>query len=254
MDRPLLLALTKIGDFMLITRTRRTVAAAIASLALVGLSACGGSDEPAADDAPAATSSAPEATDEPTADASEAPAASSGAQPEWANPATEVGEKISTVKAGDITVDVYQVGTSKATRDGQFVDPDTNKPLLAEGDDIVFVNYVVTNTGAPIDLGSSLVDVEARYEDWPYLQGMDSVVDDALYEAQKVNTDALAPGAFVDPSIYTLGTGQSFTYGENFKYQAGSPIEFSVTAIPVDSAGELLHDQRLEAKATGTIK
>nr|MCW2727486.1 hypothetical protein [Aeromicrobium sp.] len=245
--------MTQIGDCMFIIRTRRAAAAAIASLALVGLTACGGSDEPAADKEAPASSAAPEPSEEP-AETPEAPAAASGDLPAWAKPATNVGEKITTLKAGDITVDVYQVGTTKATKTGQFVDPDTNKPLLDTGDDIVFFNYVITNNGAPIDLGSSLVSLEARYADWKYLQGMDSIVDDALFEAQNVNDGDLAPGGYNEKGVYTLGTGQTYSYGENFKYQKGSEIEFEVTAVPVDAEGELLHDQKLEGKATATVK
>ena len=226
-------------------RTRRASVALVASVALFGLTACGGSDEPKAEEK--TTSAAPTET------TTDAPAAS-GSQPDWAKPATDVGEKISTIKAGDITVDVYQVGTTKATKNGQFVDPDTNKPLIAAGDDIVFVNYVVTNTGDPIDLGASFVNISARYDDWKYLQGMDSIVDSALFEQQKVNSDVLAQGAFKDPSVYTFGKGETYSFGENFRYQKNSPITFEATATPVDAQGDLLHDKKSEAKGTGTIK
>ncbi|AWB92434.1 hypothetical protein [Aeromicrobium chenweiae] len=236
---------------MFITRSRRVAAATIASLALVGLAACGGSDsdEPADDKKSSAAAPAPEPTEETSA----APAAS-GNQPAWAKPALEGGEKISTVKAGDITVDIYQVGTTKATRTGQFVDPDTNKPLLDKGDDIVFVNYVITNNGQPVDLGSSLVSVEPRYKDWKYLQGMDAVVDDALFEQQKVNKEGIVTGAYNEKGIYPFGAGESYTYGENFKYQKNSPITFKVTITPVDAEGELVHDKRVEGEGDGTIK
>ncbi|MFI5428451.1 hypothetical protein [Aeromicrobium sp. UC242_57] len=219
---------------MFTTRTRQTAAALATSFALLGLAACGGSDEPAAEKT-TATTAAPEAT-EATTEAP--PAASSGDQPDWAKPVTEVGEKITTIKVGDITVDVFQVGTAQATKTGQFVDPDNNKPIIDKGDEIVFVNYVITNTGAPIDLGSSLVDVNARYDDWKFMQGMDSIVDQDLFAAQKVNTLGLAPGAFKDPGVYTLGTDQTFTYGENFRYQKDSPITFDASATPVDAQGE----------------
>lgn len=235
------------------SRTNRAAAALVASLALFGLAACGGGSDDAPSEAstsaaPADESEAPEAPAEET----EAPAASGG-QPAWAVPATEVGDKISTVEAGDITVDIYQVGTAKATKPGQFVDPDTNKPLLDTGDDIVFVNYVITNNGAPIDLGSSLVSVEARYDDWKYLQGMDSVVDEALFEQQDVNDGDLAQDGYNEAGVYTLGTGETYSYGENFLYQKDSPITFKVDAIPVDAEGELLHDEGLEGEGTGTI-
>lgn len=231
---------------MFTIRTRRATVALVASMALFGLAACGGgSDSSKADKATSTTPAAAATTDAPTA---------SGSQPAWAKPTSEVGDKISTIKAGDITVDVYQVGTAKATKTGQFVDPADNKPIIEKGDDIVFVNYVITNTGAPIDLGSSLVDVQARYDDWKYLQGMDSIVDSALFEQQKVNTDGLAPGAFKDPGVYTLGKGETYSVGENFKYQKNSPITFEVGAVPVDAKGDLLHDKKLSGEGKGTIK
>lgn len=246
---------------MLTIRTRGAAAAVVASFALVGLSACGGSESPKVENTPSpapatttssstpVTSSAPATTKATT----EAPA-TSGNQPAWAQPATNVGDKIATVKAGDITVDVYQVGITKSTKTGQFVDPNGNKPIIAKGDDIVFVNYVVTNTGAPIDLGSSFVDVEARYDDWKYMQGMDSIVDSALFEQQKVNSKVLTQGAFKTPSVYTLGTGETYSVGENFRYQKNSPITFKVKAVPVDAGGKLIHDKKLEGSGKAVIK
>ena len=167
-------------------------------------------------------------------------------------PVVTPGEKLTTIEAGDVTVDVYQVGTAKADDTGSFVDPDTNTPLIEVGDDLVFLNYVVTNNGDPIDLGSSLVDVEARYDDWPYLQGMDGLSGDDLYEAQGVNDFGLAPGGFNEAGIYTLGTGERFSYAENFEYQPDSPIGFEVTYVPVDDEGELLFDEKVEATGSAT--
>lgn len=228
--------------------------AAASCLAILTLAACGGSsdsDESDAKPAAEATTSAEpsEATDSPAA-----PAAG-GDHPEWANPPSQTGEKISSFKVGDdISVDVFQVGVAKATKSGQFVDPDTNKPIIAEGADIVFVNYVITNNGDPVDLGSSLVDPDARYDDWKYLQGMDSVVDSALFEQMKVDNDVLAPGGYNDAGIYTFGTGQTISVAQNFLYQKDSPITFEAKAIPVDAEGELLHDQGVEGEGKGTIK
>ena len=145
------------------------------------------------------------------------------------------------------------MGVTQATETGNFVDPETNQPIIAVGDDIVFVNYVITNEGAPVQLGASLVDVSATYDDWPYLQGMDAVTDSALYEQQGVNDSGLNNTAFRDPAVYEFGTGQSYSYGENFRYQAGSPLTFDVSLTPVDAAGELLFDQQVEATGTGTI-
>ena len=134
-----------------------------------------------------------------------------------------------------------------------FVDPDTDKPLLAQGDPIVFVNYVITNNGEPIDLGASRVSFSARYDDWKWAQGMDSIVDDDLFEQQGVHTDALAPGAYNEEGVYTFGSGQTYSVGDNFVHQPGSPITFEATIVPVDAEGELIHDQRMEGTGTGTI-
>lgn len=242
-------------------RKRQFTVALAASSALLGLAACGGgSDTPVipALSAPAVdptSSVAPAADPTPStpAEATSGAPDAAGSLPSWAQPSTDVGKKISTIEAGDITVDVFQVGTTAATKSGQFVDPATSKPIIAKGADIVFVNYVITNSGAPVDLGSSLVNVSARYDDWKYLQGMDSVVDSALFEKQQVATDSLAQGGFNELGVYTLGEGETYSYGENFLYQKNSPITFEVTAIPVDAQGELLQDTRLEGTGTGTI-
>ncbi|WP_104107923.1 hypothetical protein [Nocardioides sp. 616] len=242
--------------------TTRLAVAAVASLALLGLSACSDdadtadSEETSAQSTESSEPTESTAPEEPTEEAeteeSDAPAAS-GDQPEWAKPVTTPGEQIATIEAGDITVDVFQVATTKSPKDGLFADPDTNKPLIAEGDEIVFVNYVITNNGDDVDLGSSGVSVEARYDDWPYMQGMDTITGAELYAEQDVNDGAFAVGSYVEPPVYTFGAGQQVSYGENFIYQSGSPITFDVTITPVDAEGELLHDDRIEGEGNGVI-
>ncbi|WP_251152190.1 hypothetical protein [Cellulosimicrobium sp. Marseille-Q4280] len=240
-------------------RPARTAAhLAVASALVLGLAACSdGGDAPAETSAPAveesAETEAEPADDETEAAEEDAAPASDGEQPDWANPLKDPGEQISTYTVGDVRVDVYQVSVVPATKTGNFVDPEKNEPIIAVGDDIVFVNYVVTNEGEPIDLGSSLVNTSARYDDWPYMQGMDSVTDFDLTDAQGVNRNGMADGAYREPSVYTLGTDQTYSYGENFPYQPGSPITFESVITPVDAEGELLHDERLEGSGTGTI-
>ena len=233
---------------------RLTVAAALA----LGLTACtinvgGDTPETPTPDETSAEETAPVEDAEEVDDAAAEETGASGELPDWANPVTNPGEQISTFNVGDVRIDVYQVGVTQATKDGLFVDPENNLPIIAEGDDIVFVNYVITNEGAPIDLGSSLVSIDERYDDWPYMQGMDSITDFDLTDAQGVNRDAMAAGAYRDPSVYTFGTGQSYSYGENFRYQSGSPITFESVVTPVDAQGDLLHDERIEGSGTGTI-
>ncbi|MCD9153447.1 hypothetical protein [Aeromicrobium duanguangcaii] len=236
-------------------RTARPIKAAVtavATTALLTLSACGSDGDSDKDETSEVQSEASEAPEsEPAADEA---AAASGDQPAWAGPVTTKGDKITSFKVGDVNVDVYQVGTAPAPKQGNWVDPKTNKPLIAKGDPLVFVNYVVTNNGDSIDLGSSLVNISPRYDDWQYAQGMGGITDNALFEAQGVNTSAVKPGGYQESNVYTLGAGQQYSYGENFHQQAGSKITFEATIVPVDAEGELLHDQRIEGQGTGTIK
>ncbi len=205
----------------------------------------------------AAPATAPDTSDTSSATTEEettAPAPASDAKnADWAAPVTIVGDLITSFAAGDISIDVYQVGIAQATKTGNFADP-SGKPIISVGDDLVFINYVITNNGAPIDLGASLVNVSARYADWPYLQGMDAVTDSALYESMGLSSNHMAPNSYRDPSVYTFGTGESYNLAANFRYQKDSPIDFKATVTPVDSTAKLLHDKKFEAAASGTIK
>jgi hypothetical protein len=254
--------------------TRGIASLTVAGLALAGLAACSSddsdkdsssilatdsaeetteaSDEPTEEPSEEATEDeSDEATDEPSDDSGDA--AASGDSPSWAVPTTTPGEKLATIEGTNFTVDVYQVATATASKTGQFVDPDTNLPLIAEGDEIVYVNYVFTNTGSEdIPLSYSLVSVSAEYADWPYLQGMDSIVDSAQFEEMGVTSSAIATGTG-EEAPFVWAPGQTFSYGQNFKYQAGSPITFDATLTPADDAGELVHDERQEASVDATI-
>ena len=160
-----------------------------------------------------------------------------GATASWASPVTTPGNLLTTVSGTNFTAGIYEVGTAKASRDGQFLNPETGKPMIAAGDKIVYVNYVFTNTGkTTIRLGFDLAGVEPRYVDWPFLQGMDSVIDAAQYKSMKVNASAIGISGGAAP--YDWKPGTSFSYGQNFTYEANSPITFTVTVIPVLHSGD----------------
>jgi len=226
------------------------------AFATTGLVACssGAAPEPtksAVSEVPAETTDA--ATAEP--EATEAAAAPSGdyVTPAWALPTTSPGELLTSVDGPNFTVDIYQAGTAPATSTGSFVDPETNTPLIEVGDEVVYVNYVVTNSSTePIQLTALLVDVTPTYADWPYMQGMDAIVDRALNEQFQVNSMAIGTTGAEAP--YAWAPGESFSYGDNFEYQAGSPITFVASLTPSDDAGDLLHDERAEVEVSTTIK
>lgn len=258
---------TRIETIMRITRGIASLT--VAGLAVAGLAACSSDDSDkdtsvitTTDATEETTEASDEPTEEPTEEESEeatdeptedSDAAASGDSPAWAVPTTTPGEKIATIEGTSFTVDIYQVGTATASKTGQFVDPDTNLPLIAEGDEVVYVNYVMTNTGSEeIPLSYNLVSVTAEYADWPYLQGMDSVVDSAQFEEMDVTSFAIAPGTG-EEAPFAWAPGQTFSYGQNFKYQAGSPITFDATLTPSDDAGDLVHDKREEVSVDATI-
>lgn len=231
---------------MQLARSVRFSVAAVACAGLLSLAACSEDSEPE----PKAVESSE--TQDPSEEAEATPEAAEG-QPDWARPATSGGDLISTIEVGDVTVEAYQVGTEQAPNDGTYVDSETKKPLLAKGDEIVFVNYVVTNNGAPFDLGYGLIDIEPLYDDWEWMVGMDSSFDLSLFEQQGVNLDAIEPDAITDPGVYTFGTGETYSYADNFKHQANSPITFEVVITPVDAKGEPLLGEVAKGTGTGTI-
>jgi len=243
---------------MRLSRSFRLSVAAVACTGLMSLAACSEDSEPeprATESSETPAEEAPEADEDAAEEVdTDTDTTTSEGTPEWAAPATEVkGELISTIEAGDVTVEAYQVGTDKASKDGMFVDPETRESLLAEGDPIVFVNFVITNNGDPIDLGASLVKVTPKYDDWKWGQGMDIVTDKEQYDALGLNTGGLAADAFRDPSVYTFGTGETFAYAQGFRHQKNSPITFEVSVIPVDAEGDLIHDEGQKATGSATI-
>ena len=228
---------------------RRAAALGASTTLIFSLAACGGGSDEAATDKKdtekSDSSNEAEAEEETEQEAGE---------PDWANPVTEPGEKLTTVEAGDVKVDVYQVDVVESPKAGSLMDKETKELILDEGDDIVFLNFVITNTGDPVDLGSSLVQVDGKYKDWKYLGGMPSISDSALFEEMEVNSGGLEPGKNTDPTIYTLGTNETFSYGENYLYQKGSDITFTVGYTPVDDQGELIHDDKVEGEGDTKLK
>lgn len=240
----------------------------IATMTVVGLTACSSDDEASAKKPSSMSKEADEATSEPTEDGSseeetseptddattEAPVTSGdGTSPAWAVPTTTPGTLLTTIAGTNFTVDVYQVGTAAASKTGQFVNPDDNTPIIDVGTEIVYVNYVFTNTSSEvIPLTYSLVSMTPRYDDWPYMQGMDSVVDRTQFEEMGVTTSSIAPtGDFEAP--FAWAPGETFSNGVNFTYQAGSPITFKARLTPADEDGELVSDLRQEVEVSTTI-
>lgn len=223
----------------------RSIAVVIAAAMVFVIAGCGGDD-----DAGNKTSPTPSETSE--TQPSQTP--EDDELPSWANEVTKPGDKLTSLKLKDLTIDIYQVGVAEANTVGNVMNPETGKPIIDKGDDIVYVNYVITNTGPPVDLGSVLVKIEPRYKNWKFKKAMDTVTDRDQAEKMNINTSGLEAGKNTDPAIYTLGADQTISYGTNFKYQKNSAITFHASYIPVDSKGKLLHDEQVEGTAKAEIE
>lgn len=238
-------------------RNRRIAALAITGAALFATPACSSDDGPtttttSTTSAPTTTEADATTTAVPADEDRTAESASTGTRPEWAQPFETPGEKLTTLQGEGFTVDVYQVGTAKASEDGNFVDPETNEPILAEGDPVVFVNDVFTNTGETvIRLPYSLVAVGAEYADWKWMGGMDTVTDADLYAEMGVLDRPVAPGAGEAPFLWEPGT--SWASGDSFAYQPGSAITFTAVLVPADEEGDQVSAERQEVEAEATI-
>lgn len=227
----------------------RRVALPAATIALsLALTACGSSEEPEKETAP--TSSAPSTSSEP-AEPATAPAGD-GKTPAWAEPVTTKGEKLGTIKADGFTVDVYQVAKGKSEEDSGFVDPKTGKNIAPQGSPVVFLNYVVTNTGSEaLPLGSSLIGIDATYADWPYMQGMPGEAHSDPFEALGLTIRGKKIG---EDKPYVLGAGETFNIAESYIFQGPKELELEFTLTPLDADGDLDHDKKIEAEGSVTIK
>lgn len=231
------------------TRRTTTVQAIGVIATAIILASCAPAAQPTADESVPSetTTSAPPAETETEGDSDETQAAD---QPAWATPVTRPGELISTFMVGEIQVEAYQVGTSPAPEDGSSIDPDTYQPIIKAGDPLVFINYVVTNTGPDVPLSALLVEIDAKYEDWRFIGGMTGISRRVLYDEHGVSWNAVVPGRHTE---HVLETGQSFCYATNFGYRPGVPLTFAGSYKPVDEADNLLHDQEVEGEGTAVL-
>lgn len=253
-------------------RRARQRLGATGSVVLLGFAVASCGEEPAVtpsavavDDAGTGTDAPPAATDAPDAGATElaedadqataapdAPAAYT--TPDWGNPVTTPGDLLVTAEVGSFEVDIYQVDVLPADRDSSSVDPSTDEPIVAEGEEIVFVNYVVRNvTSEPVNMTYARVGFVAAYDDWPYLGGMSAINSTDQFEQLGLNSNASGAG-LQDVDYFTIGPGEWVAQAENYPYQPGSEIEFTVRYLATDDEGEPLADGRYETVTTTTIE
>lgn len=164
----------------------------------------------------------------------------------------DVGEKLGGFTTDSWAVEVFQVGTAETTKDSMFVDKETGDNLLPAGAEVVYVNFVITNTSdADIQLGHSIASPELKSSTWKYMGGQPSFSDTAAYENLQLSSDAKQTG-FDAP--FVVAPGQTFAQASNIAYVPGDKVAASVRLTPVDDEGQLLHDKKEEGTVEVTIK
>ncbi|TPW77543.1 hypothetical protein [Schumannella soli] len=152
---------------------------------------------------------------------SKAAKAAEGTQPKWALKATASGTKLTSFDVGGARVDVYQAGTFTASNDV----PGAGKTGVNEGDELVLLNVVVTNTGEPVELDGNVAEVTATYTDHPD-QDMSGLLDDDAFTRLGVNREIVDHDKH-PARPYLLATGDVVSRGVPFKYLKGEPIELT---------------------------
>jgi hypothetical protein len=123
-------------------RSRHTALALIPILAL-GLTGCGGSSATVGSEPPDSFTAAV-----------------------WSFPADPVGEWLTSVASDDVRIDVYQAGVESAPDDSDWAYSDTDEPIFTQGEPIVVLHLVLTNTGdEDIILPSGTPDLTANYDE-----------------------------------------------------------------------------------------
>ena len=154
-------------------------------VAMVGMSAC--------------------SSDKPDAEFSPAP---------WARDIT-AGSVMWTVTQDGWTVTAYEMGRAEAYRDGSFSDDTTDEPLVRQGDAIVFVNLVATNTSeATMFVGIDEPRLWASPADPGYahgVAGLTPATDEQMsehgvwYHSRKIGAEGSTP--------FAVAPGESFAMG-----------------------------------------
>ena len=225
-------ALLKFGDLTV----RRVGSIIIAGALAISVVAC----------APGSTD--PEATGSPENPETVLPEPT---RPAWA-PETdpEAGEPLTSFRAGNIEVDVYQVGVVPAPRSSIGTDDAGNSALLA-GDDAVVFNLVYTNRGAPVELETSLSGLSTlvRYSLAGQKQAsgslpIDQTVSDFLTDLGLNPLWYLREVAGDEPKL-VFGTHERTSRAIIAKYRPDSDLRFvaSITPPGVYVEAEVLQDQ-----------
>lgn len=128
--------------------------------------------------------------------------------PAWANQVEIVGDLLGTTDGPGVRVEVYKAGETTAQRDSLTVDRDTRKPLLAKGDPVVALLYVLTNTGTEtVDLAIIGLSTDETYVDSPYFGTAMWDSNDSWLLSLGLYDGTVRRGGMTDNDVYPLAPG-----------------------------------------------
>lgn len=154
---------------------------------------------------------------------------SSGEDAEWARPVSRSGEKIMTLDGNPFSVDVYLSDVIKAPADSSESGGPGGGPLVRQGDEVMLLNFVITNTGADTELSSLRPNVNARY---PALKnhstGTWKTTDDVL-ELLDEHGLHVTPNQDGHQGPYRFAHGEEYSYGTMLRYVDGKKLALSLS-------------------------
>lgn len=155
---------------------------------------------------------------------------------DWATQVATNGRRLGVVGDKRIRITVYQVATAPAPAASVMVDPTDGTPVIAKGDRLVVLRYVVTNISTdPINLGIGTVAITARYPDWPWQQALIGVRAPQLMAQKKAPTSPFRAGTQRPP--YVLEPGSSFMVGQNAPYETAEELQLTAKVVVSDDSG-----------------
>lgn len=191
----------------------------------------------------------------PQASTTPTPSATASAEgpwrdPGWAIPVVSTGTRLGEVSDKRMRIVVYQVGTASAPTRSVMVDASDGKPVIAKGDPIVLLRYVITNISTdPINLGIGTVTLTTRYPDWSWNQGLVGVRAPSLMAKHRLSTTPFRGGTARPP--YVLGPGESFMIGQNLAYEKAEILQIDAAVAVTDDSGS--EDASLSWTFSGSV-
>ncbi|WP_130866539.1 hypothetical protein [Acidipropionibacterium timonense] len=162
--------------------------------------------------------------------------ASSPRTASWATKVVTTGTHLGVLSDSRVRIDVYQVGLTRSPSPSVMVDPRTGKSVVAKGDQLVVLRYVVTNVSTDtLKLGLGTVTVTTRYPDWGWAQDLLSV----RYPSVEAKDGAPGTPFRADPGRppYALGSGESFMVGQIVPYEEAEELKVSARVVVSDDSG-----------------